>query len=106
MLKYEPIGKTIPSPAEERERYIAALEKKVCQLGATCLSLIVIVIVLAVLKERKEGLHMWYRCVKCGCRLDPGEGRLCEECKETEKEGGNRDGQSEEGRDSNGSDLR
>lgn len=49
MLKYEPIGRTIPSPAEERERYIAALEKKVCQLGVTCLSLIVIVIVLAVL---------------------------------------------------------
>lgn len=22
-----------------------------------------------------------YRCEECGCRLDPGEGRLCEECR-------------------------
>lgn len=23
-----------------------------------------------------------YRCEECGCYLDPGEGRLCEECRE------------------------
>ena len=23
-----------------------------------------------------------YRCDECGCYLDPGEGRLCEECLE------------------------
>ncbi len=23
---------------------------------------------------------MNYRCVVCGCYLDPGEGRICEEC--------------------------
>lgn len=22
-----------------------------------------------------------YRCEECGCRLDAGEGRLCEECR-------------------------
>ncbi len=23
-----------------------------------------------------------YRCDICGCRLDPGEGRACDECRE------------------------
>lgn len=26
-----------------------------------------------------------YRCDECGCYLDPGEGRLCEECLELKK---------------------
>lgn len=26
-----------------------------------------------------------YRCSECGCYLDPGEGRLCEECLELKK---------------------
>lgn len=26
---------------------------------------------------------MFYRCDSCGCYLDPGDGRLCEECKES-----------------------
>lgn len=24
----------------------------------------------------------WYKCDSCGCYLDPGEGLLCEECRE------------------------
>ena len=24
----------------------------------------------------------WYRCDVCGCYLDPGEGSLCDECRE------------------------
>jgi len=27
----------------------------------------------------------WYRCEGCGCRLDPGEGRMCDECREVQK---------------------
>lgn len=26
-----------------------------------------------------------YRCDECGCYLDPGEGRLCEECLKLKK---------------------
>lgn len=28
---------------------------------------------------------MKYRCRICGCYLDPGEGDICEDCKEEEK---------------------
>lgn len=29
---------------------------------------------------------MWkYRCEVCNCFLDPGEGRVCEECREKKK---------------------
>lgn len=28
---------------------------------------------------------MLYRCDMCGCYLDPGEGRICEECREKSK---------------------
>ncbi len=26
-----------------------------------------------------------YRCDECGCYLDPGEGRLCDECRDRER---------------------
>ena len=26
-----------------------------------------------------------YRCERCGCNLDPGEGRLCDECRSKEE---------------------
>lgn len=26
-----------------------------------------------------------YRCDACGCYLDPGEGRLCDECRDRER---------------------
>ena len=29
-----------------------------------------------------------YRCSECGCYLDPGEGRLCEECLELKEKPG------------------
>lgn len=29
-----------------------------------------------------EDNKMLYRCDTCGCYLDPGEGRTCDECKE------------------------
>ncbi len=29
--------------------------------------------------------RMRYRCDACGCYLDPGEGRLCDECRDAEK---------------------
>ncbi len=30
---------------------------------------------------------MWnYRCDNCGCYLDPGEGRLCDDCREKEEQ--------------------
>ena len=28
---------------------------------------------------------MYYNCDMCGCYLDPGEGRLCDECQEKER---------------------
>lgn len=29
---------------------------------------------------------MWkYKCERCGCNLDPGEGRICDECRNEEK---------------------
>lgn len=28
---------------------------------------------------------MRYTCEVCGCSLDPGEGRLCEECQESNR---------------------
>lgn len=28
---------------------------------------------------------MYYRCEECGCYLDPGEGQLCDECREHRK---------------------
>ena len=30
----------------------------------------------------KEDWMNWYRCDVCGCYLDPGEGSLCDECRE------------------------
>ncbi len=47
LLKYEPIGRTIPSPAQEREQYISRLERWVMQLGFLCIGLTVTIIVLA-----------------------------------------------------------
>ena len=29
----------------------------------------------------------WNRCRKYNCLLDPGEGRLCDECKEEQRKG-------------------
>ena len=46
-MEYMPIGRTIPSPAQEREQYISRLERRVMQLGATCAGLITIIIALA-----------------------------------------------------------
>lgn len=28
---------------------------------------------------------MRYQCEECGCNLDPGEGKLCDECRERKK---------------------
>lgn len=38
----------------------------------------------------------WYRCNRCSCYLDPGEGQLCEECLEQQKQRVLRIGQSQE----------
>ena len=46
-MDYMPIGKTIPSPAQERERYIIRLERRVMQLGFLCIGLTATVIALA-----------------------------------------------------------
>lgn len=29
---------------------------------------------------------MWHKCERCGCSLDPGEGRICDECLEEMRE--------------------
>ncbi len=29
---------------------------------------------------------MYYRCDTCGCYLDPGEGRTCDDCQSREQE--------------------
>lgn len=31
---------------------------------------------------------MEYRCLSCGCYLDPGEDMLCEDCKQAQKSPG------------------
>ncbi len=46
-LDYMPIGRTIPSPAQKRERYIIRLERRVMQLGFLSMGLAITVIALA-----------------------------------------------------------
>lgn len=38
----------------------------------------------------KELSMYGYTCKKCGCTLDPGEGRLCDDCREEMNEEQNR----------------